>query len=61
MEHQHWLAANLGAGVAPVLAGMVAEGTASIEGVSRVDRGDKKSDHRLHLLKTSGTDSGEGT
>ncbi len=39
------LAANLGAGAALVLVGMVAEGTAHIEGVSHVDRGYEKSDH----------------
>jgi len=47
------LAADLGAGAAPVLAGMAAEGTAHIEGVSHVDRGYEKSDHQLHLLGAS--------
>jgi UDP-N-acetylglucosamine 1-carboxyvinyltransferase len=47
------LAADLGTGVALVLASMAAQGTAHIEGVSHVDRGYKKSDHKLHLLGAS--------
>jgi hypothetical protein len=47
------LAADLGAGAALVLAGMAAEGTAHIEGVSHVDRGYEKLDHPLHLLGAS--------
>ncbi len=38
------LAVDLGAGAVLVLAGMEAEGTAHIEGVSHVDRGYEKSD-----------------
>jgi UDP-N-acetylglucosamine 1-carboxyvinyltransferase len=38
------LAADLGAGAALVLAGMAAEGTTHMEGVSHVDRGHEKSD-----------------
>jgi UDP-N-acetylglucosamine 1-carboxyvinyltransferase len=47
------LAADLRAGAALVLAGMAAEGTTHIEGVSQVDRGYKKLDHKLHLLGAS--------
>jgi len=47
------LAADLRAGAALVLAGMVAEGTAHIERVSHVDRGYEKLDHKLHLLGAS--------
>jgi len=47
------LAANLGAGVALVLASMAAEGITHIEGVSHVDRGYEKSDHWLLLLGAS--------
>jgi hypothetical protein len=47
------LAADLKAGAALVLAGMVAEGTAHIERVSHVDRGYEKLDHKLPLLGAS--------
>jgi UDP-N-acetylglucosamine 1-carboxyvinyltransferase len=47
------LAVDLRAGAAPVLAEMANEETAHIEGVSHVDRGYEKSDHKLHLLGAS--------
>jgi len=47
------LAADLRAGAALLLVGMVAEGTPHVEGVSHVDRGYEKLDHKLHLLGAS--------
>ncbi len=47
------LAAHSRTGAALVLAGMAAEGIAHIEGVSHVDRGYEKLDHKLHLLGAS--------
>jgi UDP-N-acetylglucosamine 1-carboxyvinyltransferase len=47
------LAADLRARAAPVLAGTAAEGTAHMEGVSHVDRGYEKRNHKLHLLGAS--------
>jgi len=47
------LATDLRAGAALVLAGMAAEGTTHIEGVSHIDRGYEKLDQKLRLLGAS--------
>jgi len=47
------LAADLRAGAALVLVGMATEGTSHVEGVSHIDRGYEKLDHKLHLLGAS--------
>jgi UDP-N-acetylglucosamine 1-carboxyvinyltransferase len=47
------LATDLRATTVLILVGMAAEGTTHIEGVSHVDRGYEKLDHKLHLLSAS--------
>jgi UDP-N-acetylglucosamine enolpyruvyl transferase len=47
------LATDLRAGAALVLAGMAAEGTTHIAGISHIDRGYEKLDQKLQLLGAS--------
>lgn len=47
------LATDLRAGAALVLAGMSAEGTTYVEGVSHIDRGYEQLDKKLRLLGAS--------